>query len=520
MNRKEFSTTRVLFDEALARTPQQRRAFLERACGSDKGLLDRVERLLRHAEADADAGAAATEADAPGASVGMPAPDFELPSVSAGRGRATVALSDFRGQWLVLIFYPRDFSLICPTELTALSARTDGFTEAGASVLGISVDSVDSHERWLRMSRGRGGLGGLNFPLASDDGAAVSRAYGVYLDRQHVALRGVFIIDPNGILQYQAVHNLSVGRRTDDVFRVLSALQTGGLCAEDWTPGVDTVDPTRALSPGGVVSHYRIEEQIGSGSFGSVFRAHDLTLERTVALKVIRQDSDLSTGAFLAEARAVAALSHVNICTVFAVDDAEGVPFIAMEYVPGRPLSELIEHRPLPPKQAADIGSQIALGMAEAHTCGIAHGDLKPANVIVRDDGVVKILDFGLARPRPPGETETRGPGSTRGLKGTPSYMSPEQANGGRAAPEGDVFSLGVMLYEMVTGDSAFPGPTIPEILEQVRTVEPQRLTDAVPEPFSGVLRRALLRDAADRTITMNEIATELGGAASSGGGS
>ncbi len=196
---------------------------------------------------------------------------------------------------------------------------------------------------------------------------------------------------------------------------------------------------------------------------------------------------------------------------MFAVDDNEGIPFIAMEYVHGQPLSELIDDQALPAERAADIAHQIATGMAAAHAVGISHGDLKPANVLVRSDGVVKILDFGLARlTRPaldPGATTLRSPA---GLRGTPGYMSPEQAAGGRATPQSDVFSLGVMLYEAVTGKRAFPGPAITQILSEIAAVDPALFAAPLPEPFAAVVQRALVREADDRDITMQEIAQAL----------
>ena len=273
---------------------------------------------------------------------------------------------------------PRDFSLVCPTELTALSTRIDEFRNNGAEVLGVSVDPLEAHEKWLATPRARGGLGEINFPLASDVDGAVSRAYGVFLEQQHMALRGLFVIDPNGVLQYQAVHNLALGRRTDDVLRVISALQTGGLCAEDWMPGQSPIDPHATLAPGRMVGHYRIEEFLGSGSCGTVFRAHDTTLDRTVALKVLKADSPLRADDMLAEARSAAALNHPNICTVYAVDDSEGVPLIAMEYVSVRPLSGLINGAALSLETTASIGGQVASAMAAAHTAGICHGDSPP----------------------------------------------------------------------------------------------------------------------------------------------
>src|SRR6516164_5098889 len=199
------------------------------------------------------------------ARVGKLAPQFELPCTRGPGSARQVRLADYRDGWLILVFYPRDFSLVCPTELTALSARMEDFRRRGGDLLGVSTDSIASHERWITTPRARGGLGEIHFPLASDRDGAVSRAYDVYMEPQHVSLRGLFIIDPNGVLQYQAVHNLSVGRRSDEVVRVLTALQSGGMCPEDWCVGSQTLDPARTLSSGHMFSHYRIESEIGEG---------------------------------------------------------------------------------------------------------------------------------------------------------------------------------------------------------------------------------------------------------------
>src|SRR5688500_13348431 len=186
--------------------------------------------------------------------VGTRAPDFDLPIAPvSGDPRERAALADYRDRWLILMFYPRDFSLVCPTELTALSQRYDEFLKRDCDLLGISTDSVETHERWMIAPRGQGGLGGLRFPLAADEEGTVCQGYGVYVPRQHLAMRGLFIIDPNGVLQYQVMHNLSVGRSSDEVLRVLDALQTGGLCPEGWQRNTATLDAASALGPGSVV---------------------------------------------------------------------------------------------------------------------------------------------------------------------------------------------------------------------------------------------------------------------------
>ena len=452
----------------------------------------------------------AAPATAP-AAVGSLAPDFDLQSTGAS-GRS--ALADYRGRWLVLVFYPRDFSLVCPTELSALSTRIEEFRERGCALLGVSADTLESHKRWIATPAGQGGLGGLSFPLASDADGLTCRAYGVFLEPQHMALRGLYVIDPNGVLQYAVVHNLSVGRRTDEVLRVLAALQTGGLCAENWTPGDATLNAPRQVGPGSTISHYRIEEQIGKGSFAAVYRAEDTTLRRTVALKILKMDSPAAIGRALDEARSAASLTHPNICTIYSVDDSEGLPVIAMEYLAGKSLATLIDEGPLPLAQAADIAGQIAAGMTVAHESGVVHGDLKPANVFVTDAGTVKVLDFGLSRRertgKSPDETTELLAGGSGSVAGTPSYMSPEQAAGERAEQASDIFSLGATIYEMLTGHRAFGGENVLQVLGKIRAVDSTKLAADVPEPFRPIITQALVREPARRSVTMREIAAEL----------
>jgi serine/threonine protein kinase len=308
---------------------------------------------------------------------------------------------------------------------------------------------------------------------------------------------------------------LSVGRRTDEILRVLEALQTGGLCAEGWQPGQPTLGAPNALAPGRTVSHYRLEKEVGSGAFSRVFRAHDTTLDRTVALKIIKPDSPVPFAAVLAEARAAASLNHPNVCTIYSVDEADGVPIIAMEYLSGKPLSKLIVHgQPLPLSQAIDITRQVALGMAAANAHGVVHGDLKPANLFVTNDGMVKILDFGLARREPterdPDETTDLEMGNAGAVTGTPSYMSPEQVNGLRPTAASDVFSLGAILYEMATGEQAFVGNNVLQVLGRIRNVDSDRLSADLAEPLGALLRDMLVRDPQLRTISMGEIAGRL----------
>jgi len=450
--------------------------------------------------------------------IGNRAPSFDLactrfPDV----GRTRASLDQYRGRWLVLVFYPSDFSLVCPTELLALSQRIDEFASQECDLLGISCDSVETHERWMATPVAKGGLGGLNFPLASDHDGAVARAFGVYRADQHVAARGLFIIDRDGIIQYHVVHNLSVGRRSQEVTRVLAALQTGGLCREEWMADHQTIDPFDALRPGRYFSHYVMEDEVGSGTFARVYRARDLQLDRPVALKVFKPDCPVTPSAALAEARAAAALNHPNLCTIYAVDDTAGIPIITMEYIAGEPLSKLGGGEPQPLDRLVSLAHQIAAGMATAHAAGIVHGDLKPENVMVTAEGLVKILDFGLARrlrrsrPIRPDETADLGIAeSGSGVFGTPRYLAPEQVRGEPATLASDVFALGVILYELATGRTAFAAPNILQVLDQIRSIDAEVMACDAPAPFDGLLRRMLQADPVRRQITMKEVADTL----------
>jgi peroxiredoxin 2/4 len=176
------------------------------------------------------------------AKVGQPAPDFNMPSTkNIEKLNENVELNDYKGRWVVLLFYPLDFTFVCPTELTSFSDRYEDFEGIGAAVIGVSTDSVHSHRAWLKTPRDKGGVEGLRYPLASDITKSVARDYGVLIEDKGVALRGLFVIDPEGTLRYAVVHDLNVGRSADETLRVIQALQTGGLCQADWRPGQETL---------------------------------------------------------------------------------------------------------------------------------------------------------------------------------------------------------------------------------------------------------------------------------------
>jgi peroxiredoxin (alkyl hydroperoxide reductase subunit C) len=175
------------------------------------------------------------------AQVGKPAPEFTLPSTKGATGAkdlgAPISLADYRGKWLVFFFYPLDFTFVCPTEITAFSDHYEEFREFDAEVLGCSTDSIFSHWAWLNTPREKNGIAGTKYPLVSDFTKETARAYGVLDEATGVARRGLFIIDPEGILKYAVVTDDNVGRSVEETLRVLQALQTGGLCPAEWKPG-------------------------------------------------------------------------------------------------------------------------------------------------------------------------------------------------------------------------------------------------------------------------------------------
>lgn len=176
------------------------------------------------------------------AKVGQPAPDFNMPSTKNMETLAeNVKLSDYKGKWLILLFYPLDFTFVCPTELIHFSDRLEDFEGVGAEVLGISTDSVHSHRAWLKTPQDKNGIEGVKYPIASDVGGKLAKAYNILVEESNIALRGLFIINPEGVLQYSVIHDLNIGRSVDETLRVLQGLQTGGLCAADWKPGQENL---------------------------------------------------------------------------------------------------------------------------------------------------------------------------------------------------------------------------------------------------------------------------------------
>jgi Tol biopolymer transport system component len=277
-----------------------------------------------------------------------------------------------------------------------------------------------------------------------------------------------------------------------------------------------------SLSPGDRIGHCQIVELIGAGGMGEVYRAIDLRLQREVALKVLsaaKATDPVRRERFEREARAVAALSHPNIVTIYSVDEADGHLFLTMELVDGKPLSDLIYAGGLPLDRLLAIAMPLADAVSAAHARGITHRDLKPANVMVTEDQQVKVVDFGLAKWFDSGAGDVVATEVTEALTvdgapvGTIAYMAPEQAEGKQVDARSDVFSLGVIFYEMATGERPFKGETSLARLAAILRDAPAPVTDinpAVPRPLARVIHRALAKDPGRRQQSGRDLWNDL----------
>jgi serine/threonine-protein kinase len=274
------------------------------------------------------------------------------------------------------------------------------------------------------------------------------------------------------------------------------------------------------------ISRYRVTGKLGEGGMGEVYRARDERLGREVALKVL-PEAFAGNGdrlmRFAREAQVLASLNHPNIAAVFDLEEHEGKQLLVMELVEGETLAERLEGGPLPLDEAIHVALQIAEALRAAHRKGIVHRDLKPANIKITPDGLVKVLDFGLARRSQPGSGEADTQAATLRLEvltrrgeilGTPAYMSPEQVLGEQADARSDIFSFGVVLYEILTGQRAFSGPTVPAVFRAVLNSKPRHprlLRHEIPAELDSLLTKLLQKEREQRPPDVESVCSDLG---------
>jgi serine/threonine protein kinase len=257
------------------------------------------------------------------------------------------------------------------------------------------------------------------------------------------------------------------------------------------------------------ILHYKILEKLGEGGMGIVYKAQDTKLDRFVALKFLPSHTTVNSETkirFEQEAKAAASLNHPNICTIYGIDEAEAKHFIVMEFVDGQTLQK--KKNTLSQKQALDIGIQIADGLAAAHEKGIVHRDIKPENIMIRKDGIVQIMDFGLAKLR--GTSRLTKEGSTVGTAG---YMSPEQVQGQETDHRSDIFSLGVLLYEMFTGQIPFKGVHETAIAYEIVNVDSPPMSSVQPDitpELDAIILECLEKDPKERSQSASQVAVDL----------
>ena len=272
---------------------------------------------------------------------------------------------------------------------------------------------------------------------------------------------------------------------------------------------------------GQTISHYRILEELGRGGMGVVYKAEDTRLGRTVALKFLPEDSFQNPAAierFQREARAASALNHPNICTIHDIDEYGGRHFIVMELLEGEPLKHRIGGRPLAAEEVVRQGRQIADALEAAHAKAIVHRDLKPANIFVTKRGQIKVLDFGLAKLQraPDDMTATESLTQPGVAPGTLPYMSPEQLRGGPTDARSDIWALGIVLYEMITGGLPFKGHTGYELSATILSQPPPVLPTQVPAGLRSTIQRCLAKNPQERYQHAGEVAAALEAASSS----
>jgi len=413
--------------------------------------------------------------------VGDIAPEIDA-TTSAG---AKFRLSDQNGLCTIVFFFPKAFTPGCTIETRRFRDNYAELALLGAKIVGVSTDDHDTQCLFAKEMR-------TPFPMIGDGGKGIARAYGVLWPILERAMRVTFVVDSSRRIVAVIHHEIAIVQHRDEVLRVIDRMRGRK---------VESAEP-RAIE--GVP--FDLLAEAGAGGMGTVYMARQRSTGKIVALKVLGKHA--CPVRFAREIDVLARLEHPNI--VGYVDHGTtpaGLTWLAMEWLDGTSLHELISSGPMSAKAAAQIVRDVARGLAAAHAAGVVHRDIKPSNVIVTRDGVVKIVDFGVALSR---ERTIDALTRTGQVVGTPGYMAPEQARADKTIDaRTDLFALGCLLYRCATGRRPFEGDDALALLHSVLTKTTPRI-DNVPDELDALCVELLAKEMDDRPKTAEGVLSRL----------
>jgi peroxiredoxin len=413
--------------------------------------------------------------------VGDIAPEIDATTSAGERFR----LSDQEGLCTIVFFFPKAFTPGCTIETRRFRDNYAELALLGARIVGVSTDDHDTQCLFAKEMR-------TPFPMIGDGGKGIARAYGVLWPILERAMRVTFVVDAERRIAAVIHHELAIVQHRDEVLRVIDRMRG------------HKVDSAAPQAIAGIP--FDLLAEAGAGGMGTVYMARQRSTGRIVALKVLGKNA--CPVRFAREVDVLARLEHPNI--VGYIDHGttqSGLTWLAMEWLEGTSLHELISSGPMPAKAAARIAADVARGLAAAHAAGVVHRDIKPSNVIVTRDGVVKIVDFGVALSR---EQTIDALTRTGQIVGTPGYMAPEQARADKTIDgRTDLFALGCLLHRCATGRRAFEGDDALALLHSVLTKTTPRM-EGVPADLDALCVELLAKEMEDRPASASAVTQRL----------
>jgi peroxiredoxin len=412
--------------------------------------------------------------------VGDIAPEIDATTSAGPRFR----LSEQSGLCTIVFFFPKAFTPGCTIETRRFRDNYAELALLGARIVGVSTDDHDTQCLFAKEMR-------TPFPMIGDGGKEIARAYGVLWPILERAMRVTFVVDASQRIAAVIHHELAIVQHRDEVLRAIDRMR-----------GRKLDDPVPRSFPG---APFEILAEAGTGGMGTVYQARDDS-GKIVALKILAKDA--CPVRFAREIDVLARLEHPNIVAYVGHGKTnDGRTYLAMDWLDGTSLHELVSNGGMPPKAAARIARDVAKGLAAAHAAGIVHRDIKPSNVIITRDGIVKIVDFGVALSR---EQTIDALTRTGQIVGTPGYMAPEQARADKTIDaRTDLFALGCLLYRCATGRRPFEGADALALLQNVLS-QPTPHIEGVSPDLDAFLVELLAKEMEDRPPSAAEVVTRL----------